>query len=1065
MDTTNSNVATAQTQANLGVTNALTAQGTANTANGTANTLNNTTVPALTTRVSTAESSLVVQANQIALKVTQTDVNNSVNAIQIGGRNLILDSQNIQTNPNNTGLGTATKKTDETIPYWRIIATGSSISVYENPIYAYMNSNCIIGNKYTISADVRVTSITSVGFISNLGMTSVPANIWTRINYTFTYTVNPMRVGGFTCALLQLDYRNYKLESGNKATDWTPAPEDVQSQLDLATTRISTAETTIVQNTNSITLKASQTSLDTTNGNVTTAQTQANLGVTNAALAQTQATLGVTNAATAQTQANTATTNAATAQTAANGAQTTANTAKAYTDNLALDSVITPDEKISLKREWDLIVVEGTATTGKIPVQATLFGVADTAFDTSYSALNTYLNTTLTLFTSMTIATTGIVRATWDTKWKDYYNARTDLLNAIAAQARTLANTAQTQANTGTANAATAQTQANLGVTNAATAQTAANLANTNATALTTRVTTAEASIVTQAGQITTKVTQTDINTSINVYKTLPDTRNDNQLPSWYYTNYPTQIKSEFKSRVTIGVSGAATYGTLTTSIPWTDASGGSVTQEFKSSDGVFKRVSTSVSAWGTWEQVENMVGSQAKVNLLNTNTVVPLTTRVTTAEATIVTQAGQITLKAAQTSLDTTNSNVTGVTTRMTTAEASITVQAGQISTKVDVAGVKSTIQQSATDVQIAFNAINAAKVTFDATGLVVDGGSYYIVEPGTQKLKTTVYSIPNLLADGSFEGILNYDKNALDILQNPPNLTYFDFNPNLFGGWYGWSTHAWSGYTEGSATAPYWSTNRQAFTKSEASNGSSMMCVNSTNYISQGVDLVTGQTYFISASHRQLIGTLSLMNFRSTSSSKIRIVVQWANNLTLTGASVVLDYASTTSWQRSGASITVPASTNGARIYVEGYDANWIYVDGVQLVQGGVAGKFDPLDDLWSHINGEIGFNHSKQQDWLTPTMLNGWVNYGSGLATCQYMKDSSGFVHLKGLVKNGTMNTSVFTLPVGYRPLDILHIGTASNNAYGQSEVYPSGDVWLDRGSNVWVSLSNVIFKAEQ
>jgi hypothetical protein len=37
-------------------------------------------------------------------------------------------------------------------------------------------------------------------------------------------------------------YGKAKLEKGNKATDWTPAPEDVQEQLDEHNTRISTAE-------------------------------------------------------------------------------------------------------------------------------------------------------------------------------------------------------------------------------------------------------------------------------------------------------------------------------------------------------------------------------------------------------------------------------------------------------------------------------------------------------------------------------------------------------------------------------------------------------------------------------------------------------------------------------------------------------------------------------------------------------------------------------------------------------------------------------------------------------
>lgn len=134
-----------------------------------------------------------------------------------------------------------------------------------------------------------------------------------------------------------------------------------------------------------------------------------------------------TNVATAQTTANTGVTNAATAQ-------TTANTVKAYTDNLASDSVITPDEKLTLKPEWDLIVLEATATTGTISAQAIQFGVSHTAFDTAYSDLNTYLNTTLTLFTNMTTATTGINRTNWNNYWNTYYDERTKILNAIQSK-------------------------------------------------------------------------------------------------------------------------------------------------------------------------------------------------------------------------------------------------------------------------------------------------------------------------------------------------------------------------------------------------------------------------------------------------------------------------------------------------------------------------------------------------------------------------------------------------------------------------------------------------------
>lgn len=127
-------------------------------------------------------------------------------------------------------------------------------------------------------------------------------------------------------------------------------------------------------------------------------------------------------------------------------ATTTANTAKAYTDALASDSTITPDEKLSLWQQWGLITAEATATTGKIPAQAIAFGVSHTSFDAAFTALSTYLTSTLNLFASMTTATAGIDRPTWDAKWQAYYNARTDLLNAIAGKAKALADAAQASA-------------------------------------------------------------------------------------------------------------------------------------------------------------------------------------------------------------------------------------------------------------------------------------------------------------------------------------------------------------------------------------------------------------------------------------------------------------------------------------------------------------------------------------------------------------------------------------------------------------------------------------------
>jgi len=69
-----------------------------------------------------------------------------------------------------------------------------------------------------------------------------------------------------------VDLKEFKLEKGNKATDWTPAPEDVQANIDDTNTRITNAETSITQNASDITLRASTSALDTTNDRLSTAE-------------------------------------------------------------------------------------------------------------------------------------------------------------------------------------------------------------------------------------------------------------------------------------------------------------------------------------------------------------------------------------------------------------------------------------------------------------------------------------------------------------------------------------------------------------------------------------------------------------------------------------------------------------------------------------------------------------------------------------------------------------------------------------------------------------------------
>ncbi len=57
---------------------------------------------------------------------------------------------------------------------------------------------------------------------------------------------------------------------------------------------------------------------------------------------------------------------------------------------------------------------------------------------------------------------------------------------------------------------------------------------------------------------------------------------------------------------------------------------------------------------------------------------------------------------------------------------------------------------------------------------------------------------------------------------------------------------------------------------------------------------------------------------------------------------------------------------------------------------------------------------------EGWTAPSLLNSWVNFGSGHRDAGYKKTADGTVHVKGMVKDGSPVTGViFTLPVGYRP----------------------------------------------
>ena len=102
-----------------------------------------------------------------------------------------------------------------------------------------------------------------------------------------------------------------------------------------------------------------------------------------------------------------------------------------------------------------------------------------------------------------------------------------------------------------------------------------------------------------------------------------------------------------------------------------------------------------------------------------------------------------------------------------------------------------------------------------------------------------------------------------------------------------------------------------------------------------------------------------------------------------------------------------------------------------------------------------------------WKRPTLLNGWTDWGAEHSPAGYTVTEDGWVHLRGLIKNGDVTKAFFVLPAGYRPLythvfAIKAAGTQSVrldvDADGTVICRATGD---GQPSAFWTSLAGVTF----
>lgn len=204
-----------------------------------------TNVTNLQNTVTTQGTQLTAVQGQISSKVWKQDITTAVNDIQIGGTNLIRNSNFFQKDAYwayDTGTGTIISDNSVIGNVLVFKPTGAYLRVLAN------TRNVWVANEiYTVSfyakASVANTTITPSRSMADSASAVTLTTTWKRYTGTIRSTATSDS-GTLSFRVNNINATYYiaavKLEKGNKATDWSPAPEDVDSSISAVDNKVTT---------------------------------------------------------------------------------------------------------------------------------------------------------------------------------------------------------------------------------------------------------------------------------------------------------------------------------------------------------------------------------------------------------------------------------------------------------------------------------------------------------------------------------------------------------------------------------------------------------------------------------------------------------------------------------------------------------------------------------------------------------------------------------------------------------------------------------------------------------
>lgn len=247
----------------------------ANNALNSAKAFVNAEITTVNNKVHNIESNLNILSNEIKSKVSQSDIDKSISEIKLGGRNLLSNTYKFK-NLNNWSLskGSNQNGTLELIEdsiYGNVLHTTkpNSVSwwVLANYPIRLPEGKFTVGKEYTISFYAKAKEPVSIdiSFIDANGLNSVSSSLHFNLTTEWKYyygTIRAKATGNtpelyITSNIGEHWWTMFKLEEGNKPSDWSPAPEDttslVEDSIRVIDTKISDVSSSVTQLRDSVT--------------------------------------------------------------------------------------------------------------------------------------------------------------------------------------------------------------------------------------------------------------------------------------------------------------------------------------------------------------------------------------------------------------------------------------------------------------------------------------------------------------------------------------------------------------------------------------------------------------------------------------------------------------------------------------------------------------------------------------------------------------------------------------------------------------------------------------------